>query len=44
MNNNKPITKTQKKIVEEAASRLAEIFIMQLEWEKANRENKNQQK
>jgi len=33
-------TKKQKKLVEEAARRLAEIFIMQLEWERKDRKKK----
>lgn len=40
MKNKKVNLKKQRKIVEEAARRLAEIFIMQLEEEKGKRKEK----
>jgi hypothetical protein len=44
MDNKKATTKKQKRLVEETARRLAEIFIMQLEWERnKKREKKNNQ-
>ena len=41
MNKEKPNTKKQnKKLIEEATRRLAEIFIMQLEWKKNKKKKK----
>jgi len=43
MNNNKSGTK-KKKAIEEAAERLAEILIMQIEWNRKNNGKKNYSK
>jgi len=39
----KPITQKQKKIVEEAARRFAEILIAELEWKKNKKTRNNSQ-